>query len=476
MNSDHKFKQKSGSNLSIKPNHLVIGPVLSVILFIILNHNNIADAAAATAAITLLTAWWWATEALPIPATSLVPFALFPITGVLTDKQAASGLGSHIILLMLGGFIMAKALERSGAHQRFAISILRLVGQNSNKRLVLAFMLAAALLSMWVSNTATCLMLMPIVLACLKQVDNPKLVTPLIVSVAYACSIGGIATLIGTPPNVIFAGIYEEFSGQAFDFLEWLKIGVPIVACLLPISWLWLTRRVNGHCEVSLPKPSNWSKDEKRVVSVFTFIVFLWVFRKQPLSGWSGLLDITTVGDSTIALFGASLMFLVRSEKGGGLLDWNSAVKIPWGILLMFGAGITIAKAFFESGLADLIGAGLSSTIGDLPLYLVILFVCLSITFFTELNSNLATTALVLPILGSTALALDIPLEILMIPATVSASCAFMLPVATAPNAIAYSTEKITLKQMMREGFALNLILAVVISVLCFLLLGAGNR
>lgn len=471
MNQDHKIKQNSDFRPTIKPNHLIIAPILAIILFIILQRNEINSAAAATAAITLLTAWWWATEALPIPATSLIPFTLFPITGVLTDKQAASGMGSHIILLMLGGFIMAKALERSGAHKRFAISILRIVGQNSNKSLVFGFMLAAASLSMWVSNTATCLMLMPIVLACLKQVNNPKLVTPLIVSVAYACSIGGIATLIGTPPNIIFAGIYEEFSGQEFDFLEWFKIGLPIVLCLLPISWLWLTRRVSGHCEVSLPTPSAWSKDEKRVVMVFLLIVFLWVFRKQPFSGWSGLLNITNVGDSTIALLGASLMFLVRSEKSGGLLDWNSAVKIPWGILLMFGAGITIAKAFFESGLADIIGAGLSGVIGELPLYLVILFVCLSITFFTELNSNLATTALVLPILGSTALALNIPLEILMIPATISASCAFMLPVATAPNAIAYATEKITLKQMMREGLALNLILAFVISILCYFLL-----
>jgi len=471
MNQDHKINQNSDKPTQIKLNHLIIGPILAVILFAILQFNGIETTAAATAAITLLTAWWWATEALPIPATSLVPFTLFPISGVLTDKQAASGMGSHIILLMLGGFVMAKALERSGAHKRFAISILRIVGQNSNKSLVFAFMLAAALLSMWVSNTATCLMLMPIVLACLKQIETPKLVTPLIVSVAYACSIGGIATLIGTPPNIIFAGIYEEFSGQSFDFLEWLKIGFPIVVCLLPISWLWLTRRVDGRCEVSLPIASAWSKDEKRVVMVFLLIVFLWVFRKQPFSGWSGLLGVTNVGDSTIALLGASLMFVVRSEKGGGLLDWNSAVKIPWGILLMFGAGITIAKAFFESGLADIIGAGLSGVIGDLPLYLVILFVCLAITFFTELNSNLATTALVLPILASTALALNIPLEILMIPATISASCAFMLPVATAPNAIAYATEKITLKQMMREGFALNLILAFVISALCYFLL-----
>ena len=426
---------------------------------------------AATLAITLLTAWWWATEALPIPATSLVPFTLLPITGVISHKQAASGMGSHIILLMLGGFIMAKALERSGAHRRFAVTILRLIGHRNNKSLVLAFMLAGAFLSMWVSNTATCLMLMPIVLACIKQVNDPKLTAPLIISVAYACSIGGITTLIGTPPNIIFAGLYEEFSGNEFGFVKWLTIGIPVFCCALPISWLWLTRNVSGKCHVELPKPAPWSQDEKRVILIFSLIIILWVLRSQPFGGWTGLIQINTIGDSTIALLGAALMFIIRSEKGQGLLDWQTAIQIPWGILLMFGAGITIANAFFESGLADIIGSGLSSTASALPIYLLILLICIAITFFTELNSNLATTTLVLPILAATAIASDIPLELVMIPATLSASCAFMLPVATAPNAIAYSTEKINVKEMMREGFALNIILALVISSLCYVLL-----
>ena len=444
---------------------------MATLLFAAMIFNGVAYPASITAALTLLTAWWWGTEALPIPATSLIPFALFPLFGVLDHKQAASGMGSHIILLMLGGFIMAKALERSGAHERFAISILRAVGQNGNKRLVLAFMLAAALLSMWISNTATCLMLMPIVLACLKQVNDAELTIPLILSVAYACSMGGIATLIGTPPNVIFAGIYEQVSGHEFGFLDWMKIGVPIVVCILPLAWLWLTRNVTGNAQVDLPRSTKWSKDERRVVAVFGVIVFLWVFRTQPFGGWTGALGLSGIGDATVAMLGALLMFVVRSERGNGLLDWATAVKIPWGILLMFGAGITIAKAFFESGLADLIGVGLSGAIAGMPVYLVMLLVCLSITFFTELNSNLATTTLVLPILAAAAGPVGIPMELLMIPATISASCAFMLPVATAPNAIAYATEKISVKQMMREGFALNLMLAFVISFLCYLLL-----
>lgn len=452
-------------------NHLVIGPSIAVLVFMTMLLNGIDYAPAATAGITLLTAWWWATEALPIPATSLIPFAGFPLAGVISHKESASGLGSHVILLLMGGFIMAKALERSGAHQRFAMMILRAVGTRSNRQLVLAFMLAAAFLSMWVSNTATCLMLMPIALAALAQIKEDALTVPLILAVAYACSIGGIATLIGTPPNVIFAGIYEELIGSEFGFLQWLQIGLPIVVVILPLAWLWLTRNVGGKCAVQLPEKELWSIDQKRVVTVFGLIVALWIFRAEPFGGWSGLIGVTTIGDSTIALLGAALMFIVRSERGAGLLDWATAVQIPWGVLLMFGAGITIAKAFFASGLADLIGVMLSGVVGALPIYLVILLICLFITFLTELNSNVATTTLIIPILAATAAATNLPPELLMIPATISASCAFMLPVATAPNAIAYATEKITVKQMIREGLGLNIILAFAISGMCFLLL-----
>ncbi|WP_353414850.1 SLC13 family permease [Arenicella sp. 4NH20-0111] len=451
--------------------HLFVGPLLAALLYWLMNASGVSTPASATAAITLLTAWYWATEALPIPATSLIPFALFPVFGVLNHKTAAAGMGSHIILLMLGGFLMAKALEKSGAHRRFAIMILRSVGQNSLKRLILAFMLAAALLSMWISNTATCLMLMPIVLACLNQIEDPKLSTPLILSVAYACSIGGIATLIGTPPNVIFAGVYEEISGGEFGFLDWMAIGGPIVIILLPVAWAWLSRNVSGSCPIALPDLPDWQQDEKRVVAVFSLVILLWVFRSQPFGGWTGVLGLSGIGDATVSMLGALMMFAVRSEKGDGLLDWPTATTIPWGILLMYGAGITIAKAFFESGLAGLIGTHFSAGIGGFHPLLIVLLVCLSITFFTELNSNLATTTLVLPILAAAATSTGLPIELLMIPATISASCAFMLPVATAPNAIAYATEKISVKQMMREGLLLNLLFAGLIAGLCYLLI-----
>jgi len=307
-------------NMSQQRKHVILGPVAAMLLYLLMIFNDIGVNPSATAAITLLTAWWWATEALPVPATSLVPFTLFPLAGVLDHKTAASGMGSHIILLMLGGFLMAKALERSGAHQRFAIMILRSVGTTSVKRLIAAFMLTAAFLSMWISNTATCLMLMPIVLACLKQVNDPKLTAPLVISVAYACSIGGIATLVGTPPNVIFAGIYQQVSGTEFGFLDWMMIGVPIVTVILPISWLWLSRNVKGPCEVSLPTIGAWSQDEKRVISVFALIVFLWIFRSQPFGGWTNVVGASGVGDATVAMLGATLMFVVRSEKGEDMI------------------------------------------------------------------------------------------------------------------------------------------------------------
>ncbi len=454
----------------MKINHLVVGPIVSISFFALLLINGVEYIPAITAAITCLTAWWWATEAFAIPVTSLIPFVAFPLFGVINHREAAAGLGSHIILLLLGGFLMAKALEKTGAHKRFAMLILRKVGSNSNKKLILAFMLAAAFLSMWISNTATCLMLMPIVLAALAQLNNPKMTMPLILATAYACSIGGIATLIGTPPNVIFAGIYEDVIGQEFGFLRWLKIGLPISVIALPIAWFWLTRNITGRGTVELPKAENWSIDQKRVVSIFGIIIVLWVFRSEPFGGWAGILGLPGVGDSTVAMLGAVLMFMTRSNNGGGLLDWETAVKIPWGIILMYGAGITIAKAFAESGLADLLGVFLGSFIDGVPIYLLLLFICLLITFITELNSNLATTTLVIPILAATALATDMSAELLMIPATISASYAFMLPIATGPNAIAYATEKITVKQMIREGLRLNLILAFVTSAICYLI------
>lgn len=423
-----------------------------------------------TLAITLVTAVWWVTEALPVPATSLIPFIAFPLFGVLTHKQAAAGLGAHVILLLMGGFMMAKGLERSGIHRRFAILVLRAVGGHSAARVLFAFMFVGAFLSMWISNTATCLMLMPIALAVLKQLDDDEhLAAPLVLGIAYACSLGGIATLIGTPPNIIFAGVYEQATGSEFGFLRWWLIGLPVVAIGLPLMALWLARHCRRAIIVELPTLEPWAADEKRILAVFGIVIALWIFRTEPFGGWSALLNMPDAGDSTVALFGAALMFMVPGKPGQRLLDWPTAVDIPWGVLLLFASGITLASAFSESGLSALMGDQLAAITTLFHPFVFTLILALSVSFLTEVTSNTATTTLLMPVLAATAIASDMPPELLMIPAAMSASCAFMLPVATAPNAIVYGSGKVQIKQMMREGVWLNLILGVVIAGVCYL-------
>ena len=455
--------------ISPKTLAVILVPVLAVITGLILNANGVSLPIVLTLSITLLTAGWWITEALPIPATSLVPFVLFPAAGVLTYQDAALGLGQHVILLLMGGCMIAKGIEKSNLHERIALGILQAVGSGSGFRLVFAFMLSSALLSMWISNTATCLVLMPIALAVLSQINQPRLAIPLVLGVAYACNLGGLGTLVGTPPNLIFAGVYEQISDAEFGFAKWMKIGLPIVVLGLPLIALWLARGIGRLEHIELPKPANWSPPEVRVLLVFAVIVFLWVFRLEPFGGWSSLVGFAKAGDSTVALLGVVLMFLIPSgaKKGDRLLDWESAVDIPWGMLLLFASGLTIAKAFQVSGTAELIGTSLTGVM-SLPPYLLILSMCLAVSFLTEITSNTATTTLLMPILAAAASTSNLPIELLMIPAAISASCAFMLPVATAPNAIAYGTGQVSINAMMREGLILNLILAFIVSGVCY--------
>lgn len=451
---------------------LAAGPMSAVILYMVLSTSGIDSLISTTLAITLLTAIWWVTEALPIPATSLVPFVLFPLFGVLTHKEAAAGLGAHVILLLMGGFMIAKGLEKSNLHERMALGILTQVGARGGKGLVFAFMISGALLSMWISNTATCLVLMPIALAVIKQLDDPRMNVPIILGIAFSCNLGGIATLVGTPPNLIFAAVYEEVAGREFAFMQWMRIGFPVVLIALPLMALWLTRKVKAGEPVKLPKPNTWTVAEQRVLAVFGVIIFLWVFRLEPFGGWSGLLNVPTASDSTVALFGVLLMFLIPSGNGKGdrLLSWDVAVDIPWGMLLLFAGGITVAKAFQVSGTAEWLGTALSATT-QMPPILLILSICLAVTFLTEITSNTATTTLLMPILAAAATSASLPIELMMIPAAMSASCAFMLPVATAPNAIAYGAGLVSMKQMAREGVMLNVIMALVITATCYIVL-----
>ncbi|MCW8092772.1 SLC13 family permease [Alteromonas sp. ASW11-130] len=423
---------------------------------------------ALTAAITLFVAILWITEALPIPATSLIPFAAFPLTGVLTHSEAASSLGSHVIILLMGAFMLSKALEKAHLHQRFAVYMLRLTGSGSAFKLLMGFMLTTALLSMWISNTATVLMILPMALAIIEAMKSKRFGIALILGVAYAASVGGIGTPIGTPPNIIFMSVYEETQGTQFSFIEWMKTGVPIVLLALPFMALWLSRGLSSVGEIDLPKPGTWSKAEKRVLMVFGTVALAWVFR--PF--WTNWLALTTVSDSTIAIAGVVAMFLIHNgeEKQGRLLDWKTANDIPWGMLLLFAGGICIAKAFKASGLSVLMGEWLTG-LSTLPILFLILSICLFVTFLTEITSNTATATLLMPILAAAALAVNVDPKLLMIPAAISASCAFMLPVATAPNAIAFATEKFTIKTMAREGIVLNIIVACITTLVCYVTL-----
>jgi sodium-dependent dicarboxylate transporter 2/3/5 len=453
---------------SIKQISLPAGPIVAVITAYLMTASGFSADAALTAAVTVICIVWWVFEPIPIPATSFIPLGALPLLQVLTPSQVANAYGSPLILLLLGGFILATALEKSGAHRRLALSMVKAFGGTSSRRLVFGFMAAAAILSMWISNTATTLMLVPVALAVVEKSEDPNLPIPLLLGIAYAASIGGIGTPIGTPPNVVFMGVYETAIGEQIPFLTWMSWALPVVAVFVPIMALWLTRRLSHQGTVQLPEVGAWQTAEVRVTLVFALTAFCWITRKQPFGGWSGLFGLEQTNDAMVALLAVAAMFLIPDGKGQKLLDWETANKIPWGMLILFGAGITIATAFTASGLSQTIGDALSG-LSTLPILLVMLVVCLAVTFLTETTSNTATTTLLMPILAAGALGAGIDPKLLMIPAAMSASCAFMLPVATAPNVIVFGTGRVSIDTMAREGFALNIIGAVIISVICYL-------
>jgi sodium-dependent dicarboxylate transporter 2/3/5 len=449
---------------------LLIGPLLALVLYFLLYNAGLSEQASITAGITLLTVIWWVTEPIPIPATSLVPFVLLPLFGIVDHKIVASSLGSHVILLLMGAFMLSKSLEKSGAHQRMAVYMVRLVGASSATRLVMGFMLASGLLSMWISNTATTLMMLPIALAILTHVENQKLKVALILGIAYAASVGGIGTPIGTPPNIIFMGIYEEYTGTEFGFFQWMKVGIPVVLISLPIMAFWLTRDIKLKGKIALPELGAWRIEEKRTLLIFALTALAWVSRKGPFGGWSELLNMPIAGDSTVALAAVVVMFMTSNGKGGKILDWESAKEIPWGMLLLFAGGIALAKGFVASGLSTLLGEWLTS-LANLPALAMILTICLVVTYLTEITSNTATATLLMPILAVAAISAGYDPMLFMIPAAMCASAAFMLPVATAPNAIAYGTGEITIKDMVKEGALLSIIVSVIVTLVCYFIL-----
>ncbi len=435
---------------------------------------DLSNPASITAAVTAVCAIWWMFEAIPIAATSLVPLAVFPVFGILDHKQVAGAYGDKLVLLLLGGSILSQAMEKSGVHRRLALGMVRAVGGYGGRRLVLGFMVASAVLSMWISNTATTLMLLPIALAVVADAKDQRLTIPLLLGMAYAASVGGLGTPIGTTPNLLFLESYNKHLAETdrspITFLGWMKMGLPVVFIMLPIIWLWVTRGLGKAEHVEIPKSGAWRSPEWRVLVVFSITALAWMFRKQPFGGWSDWFNTPIAHDSSVALIACVLLFLLPDGEGGKLLDWKSAVRVPWGLFILFGGGIALARAFDASGLSQVIGDELSGITNWSPV-LMIFAVCLTVTFLTEVTSNTATTALLMPILLAAGKAANIDPALLMMPAVLSASCAFMLPVATAPNAIVFGTEKFTVARMAREGLIINLIGACVITALCMVML-----
>ena len=450
---------------------LWMGPALAIVAAAAIAGAGYDSAMATVGFVAVLCVVWWVFEPVPIPVTSLLPLAILPLFGVLSPAEVGQAYGSPLILLLLGGFLLSKAMEHSGAHRRIALGMVELVGVSSGRRLVMGFMLASAVLSMWISNTATTLMLLPVALAVLDSAPREtRLATPLLLGIAYAASIGGLGTPIGTPPNLIFMQVYEQTTGQAISFTQWMGWALPVVVLLVPGMAFILTRNLSGALQLNLPQVGHWRTSERRVMVVFGLTALAWITRSEPFGGWSEWLGLPQANDASVALLAVVVLFLVTDGKGERLLNWERASTIPWGVLLLFSGGICLASGFANSGLSDLMGDWLAG-MTRIPLYLLLVLVCLAVTFMTETTSNTASTALLMPILAAAALAAGIAPEVIMVPAAMSASCAFMLPVATAPNTVVFSSGRVTAARMAREGFLINLLGVAVISGVCYVLL-----
>jgi sodium-dependent dicarboxylate transporter 2/3/5 len=449
----------------LNPNTSVVpGLFLAALVALLGVNSGLSQDMVITSVTATLCIFWWIFEPIPIPVTSLLPLALMPMFGVLTPVQTGAAYGSPLILLLLGGFLLSRGMESTGAHKRVALGVIRLVGSDSPRRLVLGFMIAGAVLSMWISNTATVLMLLPVALAVLDSAEQKeRLAAPLLLGLAWSCSIGGLGTPIGTPPNLIFMQVYEDTTGLTIGFTQWMSWGLPIVVTLIALAALWLTRSLPEKLKVTLPDAVAWRSAEKRVLMIFGITAFLWMTRAGPFGGWRELLGVPIANDASVAFLAVIVLFISRDDEGAPLITWQEAASIPWGVLLLFAGGICLASAFAASGLSALAGEALVG-LATLPTYLMLLLICLAVMFMTEATSNTATTALLMPILAAAALAAGVEPLLLMVPAAMSASCAFMLPVATAPNAVIYGTDRVAISTMFREGLLLNLVGAFVVS------------
>lgn len=475
---------------------LLGGILLAVVLLFFFDLDPENPTVTRTAAVASLMAVWWLTEAIPIPATALLPVALFPLLGIMPGKAVAGTYFNHVIFLFIGGFIMALAMQRWGLHRRIALRIILFIGAGP-RRLLLGFMVATAFLSMWISNTATTMMMVPIAMAIIFKLREStgdgsmnRFATGLLISIAYSASIGGVATLIGTPPNLAFSKIFATSFPQApeITFAGWIVFGLPCAVLFLMIAWLLLAfmfvpRSVEGAADAGAFReeyrrlgPTTY--EEKVVLVLFVLLAVLWLFRKDietgwfTLPGWSSLFPVPGfIDDGTIAIAVGMILFLwpSRTRPKERLMNWETATRLHWGIVILFGGGFALAAGFRESGLSTWTAQQLA-VLGNIPQVGMVASICGLLTFLTELTSNTATTQIVLPLLGSLAVAIEVNPLLLMVPATLSASCAFMLPVATPPNAIVFGSGEVKMIDMIRAGIFMNLIGILLITALMYLL------
>ncbi|MBE0509828.1 MAG: DASS family sodium-coupled anion symporter [Chromatiales bacterium] len=464
---------------------LLLGPLLFAILFLMPLPEGMSSEARAVAAVTLLMATWWIGETMPMAATALLPVVLFPLLGVMSTGETTSAYANPLIFLFLGGFMLAMTMQKWNMHRRIALHTLRLVGTR-RERIILGFMLATAGLSMWISNTATALMMLPIALAVIANqqqqdgVADRDFATSLMLAIAWSASIGGVATLIGSPPNAILAGFLERMTGTSIGFAQWMGFALPLSVIMLALAWLYLhyfsglrpqsTGQSSGDenarlIAAQLAELGPMRREEKHILMVFLCVATGWI-----LPGLISIPWLAGVGDASIAIAGALALFLIPSswQQRRFLLDWRSAVALPWDILLLFGGGFALAYGFESSGMTEWTVSQLGALHGIPPLVLI-LAVSLVVIFLTGVTSNTATATIVLPIVGALALAMGLPASLLMIPAAIAASYAFMLPVGTPPNAIVFAGGHLSIMQMARTGFWLNLIAAGVVSLFVWL-------
>lgn len=465
---------------------LPLGPLLAAALLLAPPPAGLEPAGWRAAAVGLWMAAWWVTEAIPVPATALLPLALFPLLGVAPVGDAAAPYANPLIFLFMGGFLLALAMQRWELHRRIALTVVSVTGTRP-RGLVWGFMLATAVLSMWVSNTATAVMMLPIGLSVVELVRGGEVEGPvrsnfgvaLMLGIAYAASVGGFATLIGTPPNALLAGFLRESYGVELGFAEWMRLGLPVTALLLPVTWLLLTRLVFpvGDAEVpggralirrQLRELGPVKMPEWATMGAFSLAVLLWVFRPALEARVPGL----ALSDAGVAVGAALLLFAfpVDLRRGIFVLDWEWARRLPWEVLVLFGGGLSLADALQETGLAAWIGERMAG-LGALPTPVVLLLVLLVVVTLSELASNTATAAAFLPVVASLAVGIGEDPRLLAVPTALAASCAFMMPVATPPNAIVYGSGHVTVPQMARAGIWLNLICTAVLLGAAYLLL-----